>query len=103
MQTTILEKVERKLSNNFPDYEYDEDLLGDYFEDAVAIIAEWKNTTDTSLVLTGNYDRQIVQFIIESINISGLEGQSSSVANGITKNFSGTPESHLKSSIPQSL
>lgn len=103
MKSTLLEKVQRKLSNNFPDYEYNEDLLGDYFDDAVDIIARWRKASDTSLVLTGNYDREIQQFIIESIGKSGIEGQSSSTANGITKTFSGTPESHLKSSIPQSL
>lgn len=91
------------MANNFPDYEYDEELLGDYFDDAVNIIRDWKRASDTSLVLNGNYDRNIVQFIVESINISGLEGQSSSSANGITKTFISTPESNLKASIPQSL
>lgn len=103
MKNSILEKTQRKLANNFPDYEYDEELLGDYFDDAVNIIRDWKRASDTSLVLTGNYDRNIVQFIVESINISGLEGQSSSSANGITKTFISTPESNLKASIPQSL
>ena len=91
------------MANNFPDYEYDEELLGDYFDDAVDIIKDWLRASDTSLVLTGNYDRNIVEFIVQSINISGLEGQSSSSANGITKTFIATPESNLKSSIPQSL
>lgn len=103
MKTTLIEKAQRKLANNFPDYEYDEDLLGDYFDDAVEIIRDWKKASDTSLVLTGNYDRNIVQFIIESINISGLEGQSISKANGITKTFIATPEANLKASIPQSI
>ena len=91
------------MANNFPDYEYDEELLGDYFDDAVDIIKDWTKTSDASLVLAGNYDRNIVEFIVQSINISGLEGQSSSSANGITKTFIATPESNLKASIPQSL
>lgn len=103
MKNELLAKAQRKLANNFPDYEYDKDLLGDYFDDAVDIIRDWKRASDTSLVLTGNYDRNIVEFIVESINISGLEGQSSSSANGITKTFISSPESHLKSSIPQSI
>lgn len=103
MKTILLEKAQRKLANNFPDYEYDEELLGDYFDDAVDIIKGWKKASDTSLVLTGNYDRNIVQFIVESINISGLEGQSYSSANGITKTFISSPESNLKASIPQSI
>lgn len=103
MKNELLAKAQRKLANNFPDYEYDEDLLGDYFDDAVDIIRDWKRASDTSLVLTGNYDRNIVEFIVESINISGLEGQSSSGANGITRTFIATPESNLKASIPQSI
>ena len=103
MRTTLIKKAQRKLTNNFPDYEYDEELLGDYFDDAVDIINDWKKASDKSLVLTGNYDRNIVQFIVESINISGLEGQSSSSANGISKTFIATPEANLKSSIPQSI
>lgn len=103
MKTILLEKAQRKLANNFPDYEYDEELLGDYFDDAVDIIKGWKKASDASLVLTGNYDRNIVQFIVESINISGLEGQSYSSANGITKTFISSPESNLKASIPQSI
>lgn len=103
MKENLLAKAQRKLANNFPDYEYDTDLLGDYFDDAVDIIKDWTKSSDASLVLAGNYDRNIVEFIVQSINISGLEGQSSSSANGITKTFIATPESNLKASIPQSL
>lgn len=103
MKTTILEKVQRRLTNNFPDYEYDEDFLGDYFDDAVSIIKDWKKTSEDKIFYEGTYDRNIVQFIIESINVSGLEGQDSSTANGIKKGFYATPEANLKSSIPQSL
>ena len=103
MKTAVLEKAQRRLANNFPDYEYDEDFLGDYFDDAVSIIKVWKKTYDNSIFYEGKYDRNIVQFIIESINVSGLEGQDSSTANGIKKGFYATPEANLKSSIPQSL
>ena len=103
MKETVLEKAQRRLSLNSPDYVYDEDLLGDYFDEAVDIIVDWKKASDNKLILSGKYDKNIIQFIIESINIAGLEGQSSSSANGITKSFIGTPESNLKSSIPQSI
>lgn len=103
MKTTLLEKVQRKLANNFPDYEYDEDLLGDYFDDACSIIKDWKRNSQDSIFYDGKYDRNIVQFIVESIGASGLEGQSSSSANGISKTFYATPEANLKKSIPQSL
>ena len=103
MQDTILKKAQRKLANNFPDYEYDEDLLADYFDDACAIIRDWRKLSSDNLILSGKYDREIVQFIIESINASGMEGQSSSAANGISKSFYATPEANLKGSIPQAL
>ena len=103
MKTTLIEKAQRKLANNFPDYEYDEELLGDYLDDAVSIIMKWKKNYNESLVLTGNYDTEIVDFIIESINRSGVEGQSSSSANGISKTFIATPEDNLKGKIPQGI
>ena len=103
MRNALLEKAQRKLANNFPNYEYDEDLLGDYFDDAISILKKWLKNADASLVLTGNYDSEIVDFIVESIGRAGQEGQSSSSANGISKTFIATPESNLKSKIPQSL
>lgn len=103
MKQNLLEKAQRKLTNAFPDYEYDEDLLGDYFDDAVSIIMKWKKNHNESLVLTGNYDTEIITFIIESINKGGVEGQSSSSANGITKTFIATPEDNLKGKIPQGI
>lgn len=103
MKSSLLEKAQRKLANAFPDYEYDEDLIGDYFDDAVSIIMKWRKDYNESLVLTGNYDTEIISFIIESINESGLEGQSSSNANGISKKFIATPEDNLKGKIPQRL
>ena len=103
MKENLLEKAQRKLSLNAEDYTYDEDLLGDYFDDAVAIVQDWKRNYNEDYVLTGQYDTVIVQYIIESINWSGLEGQTSSSANGVTKTFIASPEANLKSRIPQSL
>lgn len=103
MKETVVGKAQRRLQFNSPDYAYDEDLLNDYFDDAVNIIRNWKKAKNDDLFFDGKYDTNIVQFIIESINVSGLEGQSSSSANGATKTFINTPESNLKSSIPQSL
>ena len=102
MKEAVLEKAQRRLQFN-SDYAYDEDLLGDYFDDAVNIIRGWKKAQNDDIFFDGKYDSNIIQFIIESINVAGLEGQSSSSANGATKTFINTPESNLKSSIPQSL
>lgn len=99
----LKDKINRKLAYNTPDYTYDENLLRDYFDEACLIIKKWKKWSNTDKILSGDYDNQIIRYIIESINISGLEGQSSSSANGVTKTFRATPEANLKSSIPQSL
>lgn len=103
MRAMLLEKTQRKLSLNLPNYTYDEETLGDYFDDAVSIIKDWKRNYNDSLVLSGNYDTAIIQFVIESIGVSGIEGQSSSTANGNKKVFFATPEDNLKAKIPQGL
>lgn len=103
MKTQVLKKAQIKLANNFPDYTYSDELLGVYFDDAIDIIMEWKKYTKESSVYNGNYDSKVVKFIIESLNVSGLEGQSSSSANNNSKTFIATPEANLKASIPQTI
>ena len=84
------------------DYDYDEDYLNDLIEEAVDIIKDWTRCNESS-ILTGNYDSKIIDYVIQSLNISGIEGQSYSNANGIAKTFYASPEANLKSSIPQRL
>ena len=103
MKTTLLEKAQRKLTLNSPNYVYDDETLGDYFDDAIDIIVDWKKFSSTDPILTGKFDKEIVKFIIESIVASGMEGQSQNYTNGIKKVFISSPESNLKSSIPQGL
>lgn len=103
MKSAVIEKVQRQVSNNFADYTYEEELLEDYFDDAYNIIRSWRKLTKDDEFLTGKYDSNIKRFIIESLNIAGLEGQYSSSANGIQKIFIATPETNLKCSIPQVL
>lgn len=103
MRETLLEKAQRKIANSYPDYEYDEDLLSDYFDDACSIIKDWLKLSDDATLITGDYDFKIVTFIIQSLVSAGLEGQSSSSANGVSKVFYGSPESNLKKSISQRL
>ena len=103
MKTKMVEKAQRKLAYSFDDYAFDKELLGDYFDEACSIIKDWKKKSDYNFLFNGNYDTNIVRYIIESVNYAGLEGQSSSSANGNAKIFIGTPESNLKKSIPQSI
>ena len=103
MKTAIVKKAQGKLSLNSPNYVYSEEILGIYFDDAIDIIVDWKRLSDVDSIISGIYDKNIVQFIIESIVISGMEGQSSNSSNGNKKVFIASPESNLKSSIPQSI
>lgn len=103
MKSDLLAKALRKLQFNASDYEYDEEYLGDLYDEAVNIICDWKRLSSTDSFLDGRYDMPIVRYIVESINMSGIEGQTSSSANGNTKAFRNSPEGNLKASIPQSL
>ena len=101
MKTSLVEKIQRKLSVN-SDYDYGEDFLNDLIDEAVDIIKNWTRSSDDA-ILTGNYDVKIVDYVIQSLNISGIEGQSYSNANGIAKTFYASPEANLKASIPQKI
>ena len=103
MKSKIVERAKRKLAYSFDDYAIDVNLLNDYFDEACSIIKDWKKKTDDNILLGGKYDVNIITYIIQSVNYAGLEGQSSSSANGNVKSFIGTPESNLKKSIPQGI
>ena len=101
MKASLVEKIQRKLSAN-SDYDYSEDYLNDLIDEAVEIIADWTRS-NKSVVLTGSYDGKIITYVIQTLNIGGIEGQSYSNANGIAKTFYASPEANLKGSIPQRL
>jgi hypothetical protein len=103
MKSSLVAKAQRKLQFNASDYEYDEEYLGDLYDEACGIICDWKRLSSTDSFLDGRYDMPIVRYIIESVNMSGIEGQISSSANGNSKTFHNTPEGNLKTSIPQSI
>lgn len=103
LQETILEKVQRKIQFNSPDYEIDEDYLTDLIDEAIDIIRKWRKLSKDDEILSEIYNTNIINYVIETINISGIEGQKSSNANGNSKSFINTPENNLKTSIPQRL
>ena len=101
---TINEKVSRKISYNQPDYVIDPDLIDDLITEAVEIIRDWRRLNgDDSELLSGMYDGRISQYVMESLNKIGIEGQVASSANGTSKTFSLDPRRRLLSSIPQRL
>lgn len=103
MKETLLEKIQRKLAYNSPDFEFDEEFLQDLIDEAYTIIYNWRKLSKNDEMLSGRYDTNIIQYVIESINATGIEGQKASSANGISKSFYNTPEANLKSSISQRL
>lgn len=102
MKSAITTKVKRQLEVN-SDYEVDENLLGDFIDDAVSEIKDWRKLNNDNEFLNGMYDSKISRFVIESYNILGIEGQSYESNGATAKQFTETPLSRLKSSIPQKI
>jgi hypothetical protein len=93
-------KVQNKIKFN-SDYEVDAEYVEDLIDEAEHIILDWTKSKNENIFDGGVYDVPIIKYCIESINLAGLEGQSHSTANGTTKTFIASPESNLKSAIPQ--
>lgn len=106
LSSKLIEKAQRKLKAKNPNFDISTELLDDYCQDAINIIAKWRkldlNKSQNEL-LEGLYDTEIVNFIVESYNMIGIEGQSSDSSLGNTRVFRATPETNLKSSIKQVL
>ena len=102
----LVEKAQRKLKAKNNNFDAPVELLNDYCQDAINIIAKWRKlniSKPQNELLQGLYDTEIVNFVIESYNMIGIEGQSSDNSLGNSKVFRATPETNLKSSIKQVL
>jgi len=100
MKSNLLEKIARRLNYN-SEYEADEDLIEDFIDSAINEIIVWRRLDSDEEILSGRYDTNIVNFVIESYNIQGIEGQSYEGNGATSKQFTESPLSRLKSSIPQ--
>ena len=88
---------------NNPNTTYDEDLIGDYIEEAVYIISDWARPSSETAFTDGSYNTPIILYVIESLNVNGAEGYSS-FSDGTQKNvLKNSPIGNLKSRIPQGL
>lgn len=106
LSNKLVEKAQRKLKAKDPNFDISAELLNDYCQDAINIIVKWRKLNinkPQNELLQGLYDTEIVNFVIESYNMIGLEGQSSDNSLGNSKVFRATPETNLKSSIKQVL
>lgn len=102
LKSTLEEKIARRLQFN-SEYEPDYELIDDFIDNATNEIKVWRKTTEDTELLTGMYDSNIINFVIESYNMMGVEGQSYDGNGSTTKQYSGTPLARLKGSIPQRL
>lgn len=102
MKSTLREKITRRLQFN-SEYEPDTDIIDDFIDSAINEIKVWRKTSEDTELLTGMYDSNIIGFVVESYNMMGVEGQSYDGNGSTTKQYSGTPLSRLKGSIPQRL
>ena len=102
MKSTLKEKIIRRLQYN-SEYEPDSDIIDDFIDSAITEIKIWRKASNDNELLTGMYDNNIINFVIESYLIMGVEGQSYDGNGSTTKQYSGTPLSRLKGSIPQRL
>ena len=102
LKSTLEEKIARRLQFN-SEYEPDYDLIDDFIDNATNEIKVWRKTTEDTELLTGMYDSNIINFVIESYNMMGVEGQSYDGNGSTTKQYLGTPLARLKGSIPQRL
>lgn len=102
MKSTLKEKIIRRLQYN-SEYEPDSAIIDDFIDSAITEIKIWRKASNDNELLTGMYDNNIINFVIESYLIMGVEGQSYDGNGSTTKQYSGTPLSRLKGSIPQRL
>lgn len=100
MKSTLLEKIARRLNYN-SEYEADEDIIEDFIDSAISEIVNWRRLDNEDEFLSGMYDSNIVEFVIESYNKMGIEGQSYEGNGATSKQYTETALSRLKSSIPQ--
>lgn len=102
LQSSLVEKIQRRLSLNNPNYSIDEDLVNDYIETAVVEIEKWARPNEDTIA-SGTYNAEIIEFVLQSLGANGAEGLSSYSDAAEKRSFYSNPLSSLKSKIPQRL
>ena len=98
----IIEKAQRAIRQKYEDYT-DDQILSDYFDDAVNIIVKWRKLKSPTEIENGYYDTEIKEYIVNRFNQAGVES-SYSYSGGYGSNvFFAQAETILKSKIPQVL
>lgn len=83
------------------EYEPDQDIIEDFIDEAIYEIKRWKKNENDSIFLDGGFDKNIIDYTLQSYHTTGIEGQLSNSSNGNKVNYQMTPLQYLHSSIPQ--
>ena len=78
-------------------------VLSNLYEKGYNIIWQWRKMKDAMEFLNGTWVNQHIDFIVDSYNALNEELYSSSNVGGNSRSYSLSPESALKSKIPQRL
>lgn len=102
---TIVESAKKRLfyKSNIQNIDNDElnDLLSGYCLDGMKIVKKWRKLSDYSDFENGYWAREIIEFVINSYNMLGSENVYTSSSGGNSRTYNMSPESRLKTSIPQ--
>ena len=100
LKETLLDKIVRRLTLN-SEYDPDEELIEDFLEEAIIEIKKWKHNSSDNIFLAGEFDNNIIKYVLMSYHTTGIEGQMEHSANGGSSTYQMTPLQYLHSSIPQ--
>lgn len=99
VRSKVISSAKRAISYKYDDY-VDEELLGDFFDEAVDIICK-RRKSDTTEIENERYNTEIKQYIIDSFNQLGAEGSASNSVAGNSNSYFAPADVILKSKILQ--
>lgn len=78
-------------------------VLSNLYDKGYSVIRQWRKMKDDTEFLNGKWNNQHIDFIVDSYNALNEENYTSSNVGGNSRTYSMSPESALKSKIPQRL
>lgn len=78
-------------------------VLSNLFDKGYNVIKKWRKMTDDEEFLEQKWENEHTDFIVDSYNALNEENYKNSNVGGVSRSYSMSPESALKSKIPQKL
>lgn len=78
-------------------------VLYNLCDKGIQIIKQWRKQKNDDELLAGKWDSQLSDYIVDSYNALNEENYKTSNIGGTSRTYNMTPESALKSKIPQKL